>query len=490
MQEIVRQAGELALQYHGSLNESDVDYKSEADLVTKADREIENYIFSELSKIAPGVDYLGEESFAQLDDEAESETDLLAGKVFILDPIDGTTNFVHGVPFFCISLAYYENSKAELAVVYAPALKYMYTARRGYGAFCNGRPIGVSKARELGQCLAVTGFINLRSRIQPDNIAEFSRFGYQVRSVLRLGSAALDLCFVAHGRVDFFWEMGLHVWDIAAGVLIAQEAGGVITDMTGGGEYLVGQQGILAANPCVHQAALNVLLDDGLDFAADPEIAACLFDFDGVITDSFAMHTEGWRQAFDAVLACPLPELPYEELSGITAMQLAQRLCKAAGHEDRAEDVLAFKIELMANGTLVPPLRPGVRQVFGWCRCAGIPFGIASNAPISYVRAIVDHHGLDVDVVLGYEDVENPKPAPDPYLLCAEKLGIDRSENKRVLVFEDSPTGLGAAVSAGMIPVGIEAKVPAAILEKCGASAVYADLSDWFLTAATGCRRK
>lgn len=254
MQRIVQEAGAIALQYHGGLKKNDVEFKSEVDLVTKADREIEAYIAGQLKQQFPAVRFVGEESSA--------EADYTQGEVFVLDPIDGTTNFVHGLPYFAISLAYMHDGQVEAGIVYAPVLNAMYAAQRGKGAVLNGQSIQASSADQLVNSIAVTGFINLRNRKKPDNIATFARAAYEVRSVLRLGSAAIDLCFVADGKIDVFWEHGLNVWDVAAGSLIVQEAGGVVTAMDGSTHYLSGQQGILAAGPQLHAAAQNLISEE------------------------------------------------------------------------------------------------------------------------------------------------------------------------------------------------------------------------------------
>ncbi|MFW6362918.1 MAG: inositol monophosphatase family protein [Spirochaeta sp.] len=253
MENIVRDAGKIAVKYHGGLKKADIHFKSEADLVTIADREVEEYISTRLKDEYPHIRFVGEES--------ASTAEYRSGEVFVLDPIDGTTNYVHGMPYYGISLAYLKNGRPEAGVVFAPALGSLYSAQLGGGAYLNGAPIEASSTVEPMHCLAVTGFINLRARLQPDNIDTFRQVSYQVRSVLRLGSAALDLCFVADGKIDLFWEHGLNVWDVAAGALIVQEAGGKVTAMDGGSDYLSGSGGILAAGSGIHKTALSIIRD-------------------------------------------------------------------------------------------------------------------------------------------------------------------------------------------------------------------------------------
>ncbi|AFG36352.1 HAD family hydrolase [Spirochaeta africana] len=210
----------------------------------------------------------------------------------------------------------------------------------------------------------------------------------------------------------------------------------------------------------------------------DP-VAGCLFDFDGVLVDSFLLHAEGWRRSYEAVLQLPFPRLPAEELTGRSSPQIARDLAALGGAPDMAEHIYRYKTGLMSDGSLVPPLRPGAREVLAWCRDTGVPFGIGSNAPGAYLRTVLAEHRLEVPVVLGFDDVDRPKPYPDLYLAAAAAAGVPAGQRSSVLVFEDSPPGITAAVKAGMYPVGILARIPEEVLRRCGAREWYDSLADW-----------
>ena len=181
-----------------------------------------------------------------------------ATRRWIIDPLDGTTNFAHGYPRFCVSIGVeFENERA-VAVVYDPLLDELYSAVRGRGAKRNGRPISVSKESDLGAALVATGFAYDVRRSAEDNLNHFAKFVKTVRAIRRDGSAALDLCYVAAGRLDGFWELKLRPWDVAAGNLIVSEAGGRVTDLAGGPALRTGRQTV-ASNGHLHEQILELL---------------------------------------------------------------------------------------------------------------------------------------------------------------------------------------------------------------------------------------
>jgi myo-inositol-1(or 4)-monophosphatase len=181
-----------------------------------------------------------------------------AGPCWVFDPIDGTTNFAHGLPIFCASLALEIDGVAEVGAVYDPNRKELFTAERGGGAFLNGRPLRVSSATRLVDAMLVTGFPYDVHRRVDEIVGLFGAFVGQARAVRRLGSAAIDLCYVAAGRMDGFWEADLKPWDIAAGALLVAEAGGRVTNTAG--ELFTSRGGqVLATNGHLHQAMLDVI---------------------------------------------------------------------------------------------------------------------------------------------------------------------------------------------------------------------------------------
>jgi len=251
LQGILRDAGKIARRHFGNLSEGQVEFKSEADLVTVADREVEAYLRQRLAQLCPDAGFVGEEGTA-----ANRTGD---GRWFLVDPIDGTTSFVHGIPYYSISLALKEKGRTVLGMVYLPEFDELYHAEPGRGAWKNGtKRLSVSRTDRLIHALGATGFACVRARIKPDNLPIFNRAIYRIRGIRRLGSAAIDLCLVAEGKFDLYWEIHIQPWDIAAAALIVQEAGGRVTDLDGGPEFELRRE-ILATNGLVHDAFLELV---------------------------------------------------------------------------------------------------------------------------------------------------------------------------------------------------------------------------------------
>lgn len=248
LETLARQAGEILRAAYTDPHE--VRFKGEIDLVTEADHRAEAFLLAEIRRKFPGHSIVAEESGHQEGDRQST---------WYVDPLDGTVNFAHGIPLFAVSIAYQHQGELVLGAVYEPLRQECFTARRAGGAWLNGAPIEVSSARDLGESLLVTGFPYDVRTTQENNLAEYARFTLVSQGVRRLGSAALDLCYVACGRVDGFWELSLGPWDVAAGALIAREAGARVTNLHGGADLLVPPYSILAAPPAIHSQMLAVL---------------------------------------------------------------------------------------------------------------------------------------------------------------------------------------------------------------------------------------
>ena len=203
-----------------------------------------------MQKLFPDLGFLGEEGTA-----GSRPT---GGRYFVVDPIDGTTNFIHGLPHYCISLAYKEQGRTVLGAVYVPYFDDFYHAMPGQGACRNGERIRVSRTTTLINALGATGFACVRQRVANDNVPIFSRAIYELRGVRRLGSAAIDMCMVAEGKFDLYWEINIRPWDIAAGALLVQEAGGRVTDLDGGSAYEERDQ-VVGSNGLLHEAFLDLV---------------------------------------------------------------------------------------------------------------------------------------------------------------------------------------------------------------------------------------
>jgi myo-inositol-1(or 4)-monophosphatase len=219
--------------------------------VTEADLAVERAFRELIAARCPDHQVLGEED--GIGTSAGS-----ARYRWIIDPIDGTTNFAHGLALFCVSIALEIDGRIEVGVVFDPIGEELYTAERGEGARLNGSPLSVSACSELIDALLCTGFPYSIQEDRAEQVRIFGAFLGQARAVRRLGSAALDLCYLAAGRFDGFWEEHLHPWDIAAASLIAEEAGARVTDYAGAPMRLTGRQ-IVVSNGRVHQAMLGVL---------------------------------------------------------------------------------------------------------------------------------------------------------------------------------------------------------------------------------------
>jgi len=245
---LARQAGEILRAGYGERHQ--IDHKGIIDLVTEVDHRSEKFLLGEIHRNYPDHRVIAEES-GGLDGEDCC--------LWYVDPLDGTVNYAHGVPIFSVSLAYQEAREILMGVVYDPMQDECFSAQKGEGAWLNGNPIQVSAAGEIGQSLLVTGFpYDIRTN-PTNNLDNFARFSLLSQGVRRLGSAALDLCYVAAGRFDGFWEIRLNSWDVAAGGLIVQQSGGTVTNLKGGQDYLSPPQSIIAANPNIHQAILRIL---------------------------------------------------------------------------------------------------------------------------------------------------------------------------------------------------------------------------------------
>ena len=231
-----------------------VSSKGDIDLVTEADLASEKLIIERIRSYYPRHAILAEESGATAGAAA------LPGKsewLWIIDPLDGTTNYAHGYPCFCVSIGLACAGVVELAVIYDPTRDELFAAERGQGATLNGRTMRVSEVEDLNSAMLCTGFpYNVRER--PNFAREFANFTMAAQAVRRDGSAAIDLAYVACGRFDGFWEDGLNPWDVAAGVLLIAEAGGKVTDYTGGALDIFTPK-VLASNGLVHDAMMRVL---------------------------------------------------------------------------------------------------------------------------------------------------------------------------------------------------------------------------------------
>jgi len=248
IEKLARKAGTIL--HNGYNTDHQVNYKGVIDLVTEIDHQSEEYLLGEVQRDFPDHHIFSEESGV-----IEGNDD----HVWYIDPLDGTVNYAHHIPIFCVSIAYALNGVLTLGAVYDPMRDEMFLAERGKGATLNGKPLRVSSVSELRKSLLVTGFPYDAWNTEQDNFANFIKFGKLSQGVRRLGSAALDLSYVAAGRFEGFWELALKPWDVAAGGLICEEAGAKVTNVEGTADYISPPQSVVATTPGIHNQMLEEL---------------------------------------------------------------------------------------------------------------------------------------------------------------------------------------------------------------------------------------
>jgi myo-inositol-1(or 4)-monophosphatase len=243
-------AGRSLARDFGEVQNLQVSVKGPGDYVSQADRKAEEIIYNELSRARPGYSFLMEERGAVEGDDDQHR--------WIVDPLDGTTNFLHGIPIFAISIALERQGQIVAGVIYNPAMDELYVAERGGGAFMNDRRMRVAARRQLSDCVVATGIPHLGLGNHGRALIDLRNVMADSSGIRRLGAAALDLAYVAAGRFDAFWEDGLKPWDMAAGILMIREAGGFLSTREGGQDML-DTGSIVAGNELTHAALIKTL---------------------------------------------------------------------------------------------------------------------------------------------------------------------------------------------------------------------------------------
>lgn len=248
VEQLARQAGKILRAGFGNIRE--VQFKGAIDLVTDVDKRVEKFLIGNIQKRYPDHHIVAEESGGILGD---------GGSIWFIDPLDGTVNYAHGIPIFSVSIGYMEGNSMRLGVVYDPIRDECFNAERGRGARLNGNPIHVSPEVSLDRSLLVTGFPYDIRTTRLTNLEQFTKFSLKSQGVRRLGSAAIDLCYVAAGRFEGYWEYKLSPWDVAGGVLIAEEGGAKVTNTEGGPLVMEPSISLVCANAQLHARLMQEL---------------------------------------------------------------------------------------------------------------------------------------------------------------------------------------------------------------------------------------
>jgi myo-inositol-1(or 4)-monophosphatase len=248
---VAREAGNFIREERKTFQSSAIEYKGLNDMVSYVDKQAEKMIVASLQQLLPESGFITEE-----------KTTNIKGPVYnwVIDPLDGTTNFVHGIPCFCVSIALMKNESIVIGIVYEINFDECFYAYENGGAFLNGNKISVSSVAELKQSLMATGFPYSNYSRMKAYMNVFNHLMHHTHGLRRLGSAAADLVYVACGRFEGFYEYGLNSWDVAAGALIVKEAGGLVTDFSGGTDFVFGKE-MIASNKVIHHELLTVIAD-------------------------------------------------------------------------------------------------------------------------------------------------------------------------------------------------------------------------------------
>jgi len=245
-----RKAGKILIRDFGEIEKLQVSRKGPGDFVTMSDKKVEKILIDELEKARPNFSILSEE-IGEIKKDGEFK--------WIIDPIDGTANFLHGIPHFAISIGLEKNNEIICGIIYDPIKDEMFFAEKGNGAYLNNQRIRVSSRSKLNNCMVVTGGPRRNSEDREKVIGEYKKFSSVIDIPIRkMGSAALDMAYVAAGRFDGFWQRNLSHWDVAAGIIIVKEAGGFVTDFSGSNKY-VENKTILVTNSKINEEMIKIL---------------------------------------------------------------------------------------------------------------------------------------------------------------------------------------------------------------------------------------
>ena len=428
----------------------DIRSKSAFDLVTEVDVNIERFLTERILSAFPGDKIHAEEL---------SSSQEITGRTWVIDPIDGTCNFAHGIPTYGIQCCLFDEGEPKMAVIYLPCQEELYTAMEGEGCFLNGEKVTVDKTVTADTAVISVGDFTHKS----DRLAalQYKAVGYLYPRVSKLrmyGAASVDYAWFVSGRLAATVFTTRNLWDIAPGILMSREAGAIAMGLDGQ-PYTYSKEGVmLAANEEIAklmQDAFNPEIP--MHMGDQRKLKAFIFDFDGVVVDTEKYHYLSWCQSA-AHVGYDLGWEEYLPLKSTGNTEITQYLCDHSGKEV-SEELFAImrQTKLTSFDELVKDLSekdvlPGIRDFLSWLNEQGVKTAVASSSNTSSGLAkrfdLAKHFGVVID---GNRKLPR-KPAPDTFLLAAKMLGV---EPKDCIVFEDSLAGIEAAVNAGMPVVAV-----------------------------------
>ena len=428
----------------------DVRSKSAFDLVTEVDVNIERFLSEEILKAFPGDKIHAEEL---------SSEQAITGRTWVIDPIDGTCNFAHGIPTYGIQCCLFDDGQPRMAVIYLPCQEEMYTAIEGEGCFLNGEQVFVDKSVTADTAVISIGDFTHKS----DRLAalQYKAVGYLYPRVAKLrmyGAASVDYAFFVSGRLAATVFTTRNLWDIAPGILMSKEAGAILMGLDGQ-PYDFSKEGImLAANEEIADLMCEAFAPQlTLQAGVTKAFKAFIFDFDGVVVDTEKYHYLSWVAAA-AHVGYDLSWEEYLPLKSTGNTEITQYLCDHSGKEvspelfDKMRQTKLVEFDRLVADLSEKDVLPGIRAFLTRLNKQGVKTAVASSSNTSSGLAnrfdLTKHFAVVID---GNTKLPR-KPAPDTFLLAAKMLGVDPAD---CIVFEDSLAGIGAAVNAGMQVVAV-----------------------------------
>lgn len=424
-----------------------INQKSKFDLVTDLDMNIEKYLTEKINQTFPNDVILGEEF---------SANQTLEGRTWTIDPIDGTCNMASGMPLFGVQCSLIENNEIVLAAIYLPKFNEVIYAIKGNGCYLNDKQVFVDKSLQINNAIVSFGDYPHTSNYKFAKIqhSAINSLYSQIAKIRMFGSACIDFSFVGLARTSACVVITKNLWDIAPGVLIAQEAGAIITNLKGE-TYHFGDDGVVAScseelsNLIIKNLNKNLVLniDENIHF-----FDACIFDLDGVVIDSEKFHFKAWEQAFESIGT----KLSYTEyiplMSSGRKNVIAFCESKLGRNLQENEKIEMLKIKDVVYKNFIDNCNSehtilGVTKFIDYLYNKGIKIAVASSSV--FAKSILAKLSLDtkISICLDGNSPVKTKPAPDIYLESAKMLGVDY---KNCLVFEDSVNGVNAGINAGM----------------------------------------